>query len=233
MNVVSEPAPSRVLGVDACKKGWVGVTSDLRAYFGESVGKLVAAAEADGALAVVGIDIPIGLPTSGSREADRLARTLVGKRWQSVFMTPIRAALEAATHAEASALSMAATGKGISQQAYRLGPKILEVDAWRWTTYRTVIEVHPEVSFATMAGHPLEHRKSTWAGVEERRALLAAVGMVLPADVGEAGTMAGVDDILDAAAVSWTATRYATGAAVSYPPTPENFGDEPTAAIWA
>lgn len=224
---------SRVLGVDACKKGWVGVTSDLRAYFGVSIDKLVAAAEADGSLAVVGIDIPIGLPASGAREADRLARTLVGKRWQSVFMTPIRAALEAPTHPEATALSSAATGKGISQQAYRLGPKILEVDAWVRRTDRTVIEVHPEVSFATLAGHPLEHPKSTWAGVEERRALLATVGLVLPADVGEAGAMAAVDDVLDAAAVSWTATRYARGAAVSYPPTAEDFGDGPSAAIWA
>ena len=228
-----EPTPSpRVLGVDACKKGWVGVASDLRAYFGESIDKLVAAAEADGPLAVVGIDIPIGLSTSGPREADRLARTLVGKRWQSVFMTPVRAALEAPTHAAATALSTAASGKGVSQQAYRLGPKILEVDAWVRSTDRTVIEVHPEVSFATIIGRPLEHPKTTWTGVEERRAILETVAY-LPSDVGEAGAMAGVDDVLDAAAVCFTAERYAAGRAVSYPPTPEDFGDGPLAAIWA
>lgn len=69
---VPDPTPSRVLGVDACKKGWVGVASDLRAYFAVSIDKLVAAAEAHGSLAVVGIDIPIGLPTAGPREADRV-----------------------------------------------------------------------------------------------------------------------------------------------------------------
>lgn len=228
-----EPTPPRVLGVDACKKGWVGITSSLRAYFGVSIDKLVAAAEADGALEVVGIDIPIGLPTACPREADRLARTLVGKRWPSVFLTPVRAALEAPTHAEATALSVAATGKGISQQAFALGPKILEVDIWVQATSRTVIEVHPEVSFATMAGHPLEHPKSTWAGVEERRSLLAAVGIVLPADVGDAGAMAAVDDVLDAAAACFTAARYAAGRATSYPATPEDYGEGPTAAIWA
>ncbi|NHN55379.1 DUF429 domain-containing protein [Calidifontibacter sp. DB0510] len=223
-----------MLGVDACTKGWVGASSDVRVYFGVTIDKLVATAEADGPpLAVVAIDIPIGLPTSGPREADRLARSLVGKRWQSVFGTPIRAALEAATHAEATALSLAATGKGISQQAHRLGPKILEVDTWTRATDRTVIEAHPEVSFATIAGHPLEHPKSTWSGAQERLALLAAVGIVLPADVGEAGAMAAVDDVLDAAVVSWTAARYASGTAVSYPTTPETIGDEPCAVIWA
>lgn len=227
-----EPTPARVLGVDACKKGWVGIDSDLRAYFGVSIDKLVAAAEVDGALDVIGIDIPIGLPVSGPREADKLARTLVGKRWQSVFMTPIRAALEAATHAEATALSAATTGKGISQQAFALGPKILEVDAWVRSTDRTVIEVHPEVSFRTIIGRPLEHPKTTWTGVEERRAILETVAY-LPSDVGEAGDMAGVDDVLDASAICFTAARYAAGRATSYPATPEDFGDGPSAAIWA
>lgn len=230
---MSRPTSSRVLGVDACKKGWVGLASDLRAYFGKNIGELVAAAEVDGALEVVGVDIPIGLPSSGTREADRLARDLVGKRRQSVFMTPIRTALEAGTHAAATAISVAATGKGISRQAFALSPKILEVDAWVRATDRTVIEVHPEVSFATMNCRPLDHPKSTWAGAEERRALLADVGIVVPADAGVAGAMAAVDDMLDAAAVTWTATRHLSGTAASYPPTPEDFGNGSSAAIWA
>lgn len=212
----------------------MGVASDMRAYVGATIDVLVATADADGPLEVIGIDIPIGLPVSGTREADRLARTVVGRRWQSVFATPVRAALEAPTHAEATRLAAAATGKGISQQAYRIGPKILQVDAWVTTTEHVVVEVHPEVSFAIMAGHPLAHPKSTWAGVEERRQILAAAGIVLPTDIGEAGTMAGVDDVLDAAAAAWSAARYAAGTAVSYPSTPEDLGDDgPNAAIWA
>lgn len=225
---------TRVLGVDACAKGWVAIASDLRGYFGQSIDTLVTAAEADGPVELVGIDIPIGLPPSSLREADRLARRLVGRRASSVFSTPIRAALEAASHAEATALAVAATGKGISRQAYALRAKVLEVDAWIRSGDRTVLEIHPEVSFATMAGRPLAHPKSTWAGIEGRRALLAAAEMTPPSDLGEAGAMAGVDDVLDAAAVCWSAARCAAGTAVSYPEVPEDYGDGgPTAAIWA
>lgn len=48
---------TRVIGVDACEKGWVGVTSDLRGYFGATIDQLVATADGDGELEVVAIDI--------------------------------------------------------------------------------------------------------------------------------------------------------------------------------
>lgn len=224
---------ARVLGVDACKKGWVGVAGDLKAYFGVTIGEVVERAAVDGALAVVGIDIPIGLPLVGVRQADVLARRVVGKRASSVFATPVREALLAASHADASAVNLRATGKGISQQAYALARKILEVDAWAPTAGCAVIEVHPEVCFATMAGRPLAHPKSTWAGGEERRGLLAAVGMAVAGDIGPAGEFAAVDDVLDAAAVAWTASRYADGRATAYPDPPEVFGAGRPTAIWA
>lgn len=224
---------TREMGVDACKKGWVGVTSDLRGYFGATIEQLVATAEADGALEVVAIDIPIGLPLTGARQADVLARKLVGRRASSVFPTPIRAALLATSHEEGSALNIAATGKGITRQGYGLGTKILQVDQWVRASNRVVIEVHPEVSFATLAGHPLKHPKWSWAGAEERRLLLSSAGIQVPADIGVAGEMAGVDDVLDAAAASWTALRFVQGTVACYPETPEQFDDGPGAAIWA
>jgi predicted RNase H-like nuclease len=150
----------RVLGVDACKKGWVAVSNELSGYFGRTIVELLAAASQHGDVAVVAIDIPIGLPVAGPRQADVLARSLVGRRASSVFSTPVRAALAAATHAEATALSVRATGKGLSQQAYALGAKILEVDQWARAAPCPVIEVHPEVCFATMAGRALSHPKS-------------------------------------------------------------------------
>jgi predicted RNase H-like nuclease len=222
-----------VLGVDACTKGWVGITDDLRGYFGRDIHELVTAAGHDGALLVIAIDIPIGLPTTGPRQADVLARALVGRRASSVFSTPVRAALAAATHAEATAISVQATGKGLSRQAYALGRKILEVDRWARTAAQPVIEVHPEVSFATLAGRPLRHPKSTWSGSQERRRLLACAGLVVPSEIGMAGEMAGTDDVLDAAAAAWTALRYAKGEAACHPATPERFGDGYEAAIWA
>ena len=224
---------TRVIGVDGCSKGWVGLTSDLRGYFGATIDQLVATADGDGALEVVAIDIPIGLPLTGHRQADVLARGLVGKRKSSVFPTPIRAALLAASHAEGSALNLRATGKGITHQAYGLGKKILEVDAWVRAVGRTVIEVHPEVCFATLAGQPLAHPKWSWAGAEERRRLLASTGIEVPAEIGVAGEVAGVDDVLDAAAACWTARRYAAGRAVCHPETPEQLDEGPLAAIWA
>jgi len=67
----------RVLGVDACKAGWVGLALTGR-YCGANVAgtidELVEMADADGPLAVVAIDIPIGLPDRGRRQADVLAR---------------------------------------------------------------------------------------------------------------------------------------------------------------
>ena len=222
-----------MLGVDACKKGWIGIAGDLRAYFAVTIGELVERAEVDGSVAVVGIDIPIGLPERGAREADVLARRVVGRRASSVFATPVRAALEAVTHAEATALNVVATGKGVSQQAFALAQRILEVDAWVPGARCGVIEVHPEVCFATMAGRPLSHPKSTWAGGEERRRLLANAGMGVVGDIGLAGEVAGVDDVLDAAAAAWSAGRYADGRAHAHPNPPETFADGSSAAIWA
>jgi predicted RNase H-like nuclease len=215
------------------RRGGSASPTTFGGYFGRDIQTVVAAADQDGALSVVAIDIPIGLPTAGPRQADALARALVGRRSSSVFTTPVRAALAAGSHAEATAISVQATGRGLNQQAYALGSKILEVDEWARTAPQPVIEVHPEVSFATLAAHPLQHPKSTWSGSKERRRLLAYAGIVVPAELGVAGEMAGTDDVLDAAVVSWTALRYARGEAACHPATPELFGDGHEAAIWA
>ena len=76
----------------------------------------------------VGIDIPIGLPDEGERRADQLARGRVGKRWPSVFMTPPRRLLEASTHEQAMAAAQAAGMKGLSRQAFAIGPRIFEAE---------------------------------------------------------------------------------------------------------
>lgn len=224
-----------MLGVDACSKGWVGVAYDgsrCVAYFGVTIGQLVAAAEADGAVDVVGIDIPIGLPDSTSRQADELARGQLGPRRSSLFMTPVRRAVLAVDHTSASQINRQLTGSGISVQAFMLKPKLLEVEAWVSESSRTVIEVHPELSFTAMAGAPLLSRKCTWAGAVERHRLLAAEGLAIDGELGDAGRSAGVDDVLDAGAAVWTSWRYHRGAARSLPATPERFSDGIACAIW-
>ncbi len=94
-----------------------------------------------------------------------------------------------------------------------------------------MVEAHPELSFRQMAGAPLTDSKKTWAGMSRRRELLAEQGIDLPADLGEAGRQVAVDDILDAAAVAWTAARVAAGAAIPVPDPPADLDDFPV-AIW-
>jgi predicted RNase H-like nuclease len=224
----------RVLGVDACKSGWVGIAlsgGTTTAYTAAHIDKLVAAAQADGPVEVVTIDMPIGLPDDGTRRADGLARAAVGPRRSSVFITPVRAALEAPDHAAAIAINQQATSAGVSAQAFALRHKLLEVDAWVRRVGVTVVEVHPEVSFASLAGRPLLESKRTWAGVVRRRRLLAQAGIVLDDDLGPAGSAA-VDDILDAAIAAWTARRVARNEAEPMPDPPQVFSDGLPSAIW-
>lgn len=224
-----------VLGVDACPAGWVGVTlvgRSVRAVVHAEIGGLVALAAAAGPFKAIAIDIPIGLADRGPRQADLLARTAAGRRWASVFVTPVRAALQPDTYVEALAISREITGRGISSQAFRLRDKILQVDSWRGGAPCVVVEAHPELSFAAMAGTPLSDSKSTWAGAVRRRELLAANGIDLAGDLGLSGLRVGVDDVLDAAAVAWTATRVAAGTARRLPALAERFSDGVDCAIW-
>jgi predicted RNase H-like nuclease len=224
-----------VLGVDACPAGWVGVALAgccVRLVVHASIGGLVAMAAADGPLGAIAIDIPIGLADSSTRQADLLARAAAGPRWASVFVTPVRAALQADTYADALALSRELTGRGISSQAFRLRDKILQVDSWRERAPCPVVEAHPELSFAAMAGAPLSDAKSTWAGAVRRAELLAAHGIDLAGNLGLSGLRVGVDDVLDAAAVAWTATRVAAGTARRLPAEAERFSDGVDCAIW-
>jgi len=233
--VLAPPAP--VLGVDACPAGWVGVVIDPQrrasVFVAPDITGLVDLVRERYDVPVVAVDIPIGLPDAGGRKADAEARrALVGKA-SSVFSTPVRAAVEAATYEEARAANLAATGgrTSVSAQAYALREKVLQVDAWvRGRPGARVIEVHPEVSFARMAGAPLLARKKDADGVRARREALAAHGIVAPAWFRGAGF--GEDDLLDACAVAWTAVRHVLGVSESYPEVPEVFSDGIPAAIW-
>ena len=176
--------------------------------------------------------MPIGLPDAGRRQADVLARQLAGPRWASVFMTAVRAALEEVDYAAATAVNVKLAGEGISRQAHGLRAKIVQVDRWVRNAPNRVVEIHPEVSFACLAGAPLGVSKSTWAGAARRRQLLAGAGIVLAEDLGLAGEKAGVDDILDAAVAAWAAVRVASGQARPVPDPPELFSDGLPCAIW-
>jgi predicted RNase H-like nuclease len=223
-----------VLGVDATKTGWVGVVlgatgAYLDALVRPTIGALVETVED---LAVVAIDVPIGLPDSGRRIADSEARKRVGSRHASVFSSPTRGAMEADTLPTAVVAQLAATGKGLTAQTWGLRAKLIEVDRWVKTGPDVrVVEVHPEVSFAAMNGSPLAASKHSWTGQAERRKLLAAAGITIPTDIGDAGRCS-VDDVLDAAAAAWSAHRVRAGAGQRLPDPPEVFADGLDSAIY-
>ena len=223
-----------VLGVDACPFGWVGAllvpgAPRPRVILGETLGQLVEMVRADVDILVVGIDIPIGLPDSTPRQADALARKELPGRASTVFTTLTRSAYLADTRVEADAVNRRLSGQGVGAQAFGLKAKILEVDAWLRTRPTVeVIEVHPEVSFAEMAGAPLPPKR-TPEGHDQRLATLAASGIARPSVLKGSGYAP--DDVLDACAVAWSAHRRATGDARRLPDPPEVFSDGIRAAI--
>lgn len=140
-----------IMGVDACRAGWLGISMDvhsrqLEAHVFGSIDELFA--QTTGTIA---IDIPIGLPDSGDRGCDKAARAALGKpRSCSVFCAPIRAAINAGTHLEATRITKARDKRGVSAQSWGIFKKILAVDACLRASKelrQRVYEVHPEVSF--------------------------------------------------------------------------------------
>jgi len=205
-----------VLGIDWARPRWVAVVlADGAAARVLADGDLPALGGRFPDAACVGVDMPIGLPEAGERAADAEARRFVGARRSSVFMTPPAAVLSADSYTEANAIAAQRSEKGISQQAWGLRVNIGRVAAVAATDPR-VIEVHPEVSFAALAGGQMRASKITWNGQMDRRAALVRAGIVLPDDLGEAGLVP-VADVLDAAAVAWSARRFAAGEARSFP----------------
>jgi predicted RNase H-like nuclease len=94
----------------------------------------------------------------------------------------------------------------------------------------TVLESHPEVSFAEIDPACVVRSKLTAVGEAGRRQALVTVGLEPPAYLRGQGYAA--DDLLDACVLAWTARRYAEGTAYSLPDPPEVFSDGIPAAIW-
>ncbi len=220
-----------VAGVDGCRAGWVVVlratdTGEVRARVVATFGELLRMPERPGAIA---IDVPIGLPAAavaGGREADRLARGMVGPRASSVFSPPSRRALAAfrrgGAYAEVSAANAGEDGgPRLTLQCFGILPKIDEVDAGMTTArQRAVREAHPELCFAEAAGGgPMRHPKKTAAGRRERLAVLRALEFP-PIQIDAPRAHVQPDDVLDAAITCWTAMRMARGEAIALPARP-------------
>ena len=197
-----------VVGVDGWKGGWVAVQLRDGRFDGAFVDLRLATVVAHFARArIVSVDIPIGLPPPFPRRADIDAKAFLGKGGPSVFMTFPADAYRASSHADALAIARATCGKGLSQQSWRLGPRILEAAA---IADDRIAEVHPECSFRALGGGKAFAGKKTWTGQAQRRRALATAGIIVPDVLGDAGRVP-PDDILDAAVAAWSAARIANG----------------------
>lgn len=220
------------LGVDGDKRGWVGVVlvdgHFASAHLATSLQELTAVIPTPAAIA---IDMPIGW-CQGLRAADTLLRSRLPGKSSSVFNSPPAAVRDAISHADANSRAIAATGKGISRQSWALIPKIEEATAFSLNSGLLVVEAHPELSFASMAeGAKVLASKSTWSGHRERLHRLQRVGISLPDRLGSADA-AGAADVLDAAAVAWTANRVAEGTAFSLSGPLDMDADGIQVAVW-
>jgi predicted RNase H-like nuclease len=197
--------------------------------------------------AVIAVDIPIGLPPRsgvGGRIADIKARSRLGDRQSSVFSVPARAAVMQADYRTACAVATAHSDppRKVSKQAFNLFPKIREVDALMTPERQArVVECHPELAFwALNAERPLCEPKKVKSrphepGLVLRRGLLATAGYDarLLCDVAQLKPVrGGPDDLLDAAACSWTAAMIVLGRAHRFPADPQVDGRGLRMEIW-
>lgn len=198
-----------VTGIDGCRSGWIAVTLSRDRV------RVRTATTLDGLdiQGVTGIDMPLGLLADGWRTADALARRALGGRGASVFAIPPRPVWTAPDYAAANRRCRELTGRGLSVQAWGLRARLLEADQFRrgGRGAPALREVHPELSFAALSGAPLADSKHRPAGLAVRRALLEGAGIVLPRRMAGAAE----HDLLDAAAVAWSARRIAAGTAVT------------------
>ena len=224
-----------VAGIDGCRGGWVSFKVDPTSLNTsvELIDVPSVLKNKPDDLATLAIDIPIGL-LDCSRLCDKAARKLLGQpRGTSVFAAPCRAALSAKTHAAASGTNQRITGRGLSQQAWGIAPKIKQVDdAMTSECQRWAFEVHPEVSFWALNQHrPMAHNKKAKEGIEERIALLLRLFPEIETHLANRPARVGADDLLDAAAAAWTALRRHRNEAECVC-TPERDEKELSVTIW-
>jgi len=214
----------RYLGIDGCKAGWFFVSigpggESEFGIFGNIENLFSAYSDAKWML----IDIPIGLPSAEipKRVCDSQARQILRlDRHHSIFSPACREALSATTYEEACKINHQITGRKISQQAYQIRKKILDVDgllAAEPKARKVLRESHPEICFWALADQiPMVHYKKTEKGLTERLDILnryfprssamykAAQDRYKRKDVSK-------DDILDALSLVVTASKLDEG----------------------
>ena len=203
-----------VAGVDGYDTKWMvalgeagGCARDARLAVADDFSGVLRLTEG---CAAVCLDMPVGLPGGDqARECDALARARlaelgaglrgVGSR---VFSVAPRHAVQAGLgYRETVDLCRRLTGKGLSRQAFALFTAMRQVDDLMTPgLQRRVVETHPELSFARLAGRTLDS-KHTALGALQRAAALGLDAGVLGAMLARCGAGAAASgDALDALA---------------------------------
>jgi predicted RNase H-like nuclease len=215
----------RLAGVDGCKGGWVAVLAPMddpgaaSSVFLSDVRELFSVYGAGFAV----IDIPVGFATGPEpRDVEQAMRKRLPGKTSSVFSTPCRAALAEMVYSDASHVNREHLGVGLSKQSFELFPKMREIDRVAVDLGQDRLrEGHPEVSFAEMNGLPVLSRKRKPDGQAERIALLEKHGFPAAALAkGAKGLGCGIDDVLDATVLLWSAMRFQRGQHAIFPATP-------------
>jgi predicted RNase H-like nuclease len=135
----------------------------------------------------------------------------------------VRACLREGSYDDLGDLHRRIDGRGLTQQAFHLLPKIRQVDQYVAedpSRQNAIVEVHPEVSFALWnGGAAIVHNKSKPVGRAERERLIDAF---LPGErerlwAAVRARGCGRDDLNDAFAALWTVRRIAAGEAFRMP----------------
>lgn len=207
--------PTVVAGVDGCRGRWLVVWRTLgggaepTAELVDDLGPLIDDVR-NHRLAALAIDMPIALLDQHPRRCDTEARRHLGPRRSSVFPTPVRAALGSADYDEARRRSREAAGVAPSIQAFNLLSAIAHLDPLVDPADQDrVVEAHPELAFARLAGEPLPHSKRAADGRNQRRTLLIDHDPSLGRLIGSSPLPK--IDLLDAAVLTVTAARVVTG----------------------
>ena len=199
----------RIAGIDGCRTGWLVVESSLN--FKEQSWRIAPNWNAIGSDAqVIAVDMPIGISSSGVRQCEVEARSVLTPYASRIFKTLPRGALRFAQKDWALANQWAKDQNcgGISKQIWNIRPKMIEIDVAITPGLQDCIyEAHPELAFARLNGGRALVSKHSGAGLKLRKRLLVRAGFTKLAtwlqDLRGSGAKA--DDLLDACALVLTA----------------------------
>jgi predicted RNase H-like nuclease len=221
-----------IAGADGCRDGWLVVmrrtdSGEITCRVAKTLHEITSWPEHPEILC---IDMPIGLLDAaepGGRVCDRRAREILGPlRGRSVFSAPARPTLGASRYKDALERNRSSSshGVGISFQCFNILAKITEVD--RQLTpelQKRFLEMHPEVTFATLAGGAINAPKKSPGGRGTRIGLLADAWSCSPdslatlIDHAVRGRHVARDDVVDAMAACLTGERVLRGEELRLP----------------